>query len=275
MLEVGKFYELEIIKESEFGLYLDGDNLGEILLPHKEVPENYELNDKLKVFLYRDTKDRITATLKTPFAELDDIAYLKVVDITKIGAFMDLGLDKHLFLPFPEQKKPVELNEYYIVKILLDDKDRLIASTIIDDFIDNSEHDLKENEKVNVIIYRITEMGYLSIINNRFYGILYKNEVFRKLNVGDKLSVFVKKLRKDEKIDLMINNPDVKRFDEFSELVLNRLKQDGNLNITDKSSPEDIYKEFKMSKKNFKKAVGALYKKRLIKIEKNQILLIK
>ena len=274
MLEVGKFYELEIVKESEFGLYLDGENLGEILLPHKETPPNYTIGEKLKVFIYRDTKDRLVATLKTPLAQLDEIAYLKVVDITKIGAFLEWGLDKHLFLPFPEQKKEVELNEYYIVKILLDNKDRLIASTIIDDFIDNSEHDLNENDKVDVIVYRITEMGYLCIIENKFYGILYKNEVFRKLSIGDKLTVFVKKLRKDDKIDLMINNPDVKRFDEFAELVLERLKQEGKINITDKSSPDKIYQEFKMSKKNFKKAVGALYKKRLIKIERDKIILI-
>lgn len=275
MLEIGKFYELEIAKESEFGLYLNAENLGEILLPHKETPKDYTVGEKLKVFIYRDTKDRLVATLKTPMAQLDEIAYLKVIDITKIGAFLEWGLDKHLFLPFPEQKKEVELNESYIVKILLDNKDRLIASTIIDDFIDNSEQNLNENDKVDIIVYRITEMGYLCIIENKFYGILYKNEVFRKLSVGDKLSVFVKKLRKDDKIDLMINNPDVKRFDEFAELVLNKLKQEGILKITDKSSPEEIYQEFKISKKNFKKAVGALYKKRLIKIEKNTIVLVK
>jgi hypothetical protein len=275
MLEIGKFHDLEIIKESELGLHLDGLNLNEVLLPHYETPKEYKIGDKLNVFIYKDNKDQVLATLKRPFAQLDDIAYLKVVDTTTIGSFLDWGLDKNLFLPFPEQKKRVEVNEFYIVKVLLDDRDRLIASTIIDDFIDNSELDLEENDKVNVIIYRITDLGYLSIINNKFFGIIYKNEVFEELKVGDKLEVFVKKIRKENKVDLSVNNLDIKRFDNFANAVLQKLKKDNVLNVTDKSSPEEIYKEFAMSKKNFKKAVGALYKKKLIKIEKNQIILIK
>ncbi len=274
MLEIGKFHKLEILRESKAGLYLDGKNLDIILLPRKEAPESYEIGDKLNVFIYKDSKRDIVATFKTPYAFLDDFAYLRVVDVAKIGSFLDWGLDKNLFIPFAEQDKRVELNQYYVVKILLDDQDRLIASTIIDDFIDNEELTVKEDEKVNVLIYRITDLGYLSIVNNSHFGIIYKNEVFKPLKVGQRLDVYVKKIRKDNKLDLSINNPDIKRFDEFTATVLKRLQEESFLNFTDKASPELIYKEFQMSKKNFKKAVGALYKKRLIKIEKDKITLL-
>jgi len=274
MLEIGKFCELEIIKKDEKGLFLDGLNLGEVLLPKREVPEIYEIGEKMRVFTYKDSQSNIMATLKIPHGQLDEFAFLKVVDIAKIGAFLEWGLDKQLFLPFPEQEKRVELNQWYVVKILLDNEDRLIASTIVDDFVDNEELKVTEGEEVDIIVYRITDLGYLSIVNNEHFGIIYKNEVFNTLNVGQKLKAFIKKVRKDNKLDLSVSNQSVKRFDEFTELVFNKLKEDGELNITDKSSPELIYAEFNMSKKNFKKAVGALYKKRLIKIEKDKIILL-
>ena len=274
MLEVGNFYDLEILELTNEGLYLDGLNLNKVLLPNNEIPESYEIGEKLKVFIYKSSKNIIIGTLKEPYGVLEDFAYLKVVDVNRVGAFLEWGLDKNLFLPFPEQKRRVELDQFYIVKILLDSEDRLIASTLIDDFIDNEELYVEEDQKVDIIIYRITELGYLSIVNNEHFGILYKNEVFRKLNVGDKLEVYISKIRKDNKLDLSINGNNVKRFDDFTEKVLKKLKSDGFLNITDKSSPDSIYEEFQMSKKNFKKAVGALYRKRLIKIEKDKIILL-
>ena len=275
MIEVGTFCELEITKKDEKGLFLDGLNLGDVLLPKREVPEVYEIGQKIKVFIYRDANSDVMATLKTPEGQLDEFAFLRVADVAKIGAFLDWGLDKQLFLPFPEQEKRVEVNRWYVVKILLDNKDRLIASTIIDDFVDNEELTVEEGEAVDIIVYRITDLGYLSIVNNKHFGIIYKNEVFKEFNVGEKLKAFVKKIRKDNKLDLSVHNQDVKRFDEYTERVFDRLKEDGFLNFTDKSSPELIYEEFNMSKKNFKKAIGALYKKRLIKLEENKIILVK
>ena len=273
MLEIGNFHRLEILKEDK-GLILDGLNLNKILLPKEEIPQDYKIGEKIRVFLYRDSTNKIVATFKKPYIFLEGFAYLKVVDVNRHGAFLEWGLDKNLFLPFPEQKKRVEVDKYYIVKMLLDNRDRLIASTIIDDFVGNEELTVSEGDLVNIIVYRVTDLGYLSIINNEHYGIFYKNEVFKPLNVGDQFKAYIKKIRKDNKIDLSINNPSITRFDEFTDIVLKRLKDEKILNFTDKATPELIYQEFQMSKKNFKKAVGALYKKRLIKIEKNKIILL-
>jgi len=273
MVELGKKNVLKVLKEVDFGVYLDGADLGEILLPQKYVPNGCQIDDELDVFLYRDSEDRIIATTIMPKAAVGDFAYLRVVSIEKIGAFMDWGLPKDLFVPFREQYPKMEKDNSYVVRILIDEQsDRIIASSRIDRYVNDDPEEFYEGQKVHLLIAGKTDLGYKAIIKNSHMGIIFNNDVFQSLSIGDNVPGYIKKIRDDDKIDLCFHKPGYKKVDGLAKGILDALKnQGGYIAVNDKSPPEIIYKLFKMSKKSYKKAIGSLYKNRLITIESKGI----
>lgn len=277
MVEIGKINELRVVKEVDFGIYLDGGERGEILMPKRYVPEGCKPEDVISAFIYRDSEDRIIATTETPKAMVGDFALLKVVSVSTVGAFLDWGLPKDLLVPYREQGHKMETGKRYVAYIYLDnDSERIVASTKINRFLDNLPPEFIENEEVDLFIVSKTELGYKAIINNTHTGILYENEVFQPIKQGQRLKGYIKKVRDDEKIDLCLEKPGFEKQDSMSQKILDYLNNnEGFLELTDKSDPEKIYQLFQTSKKNFKKAIGSLYKKRMINMEEFGIRLVK
>ncbi len=276
MAQIGKINQLEVLKELDFGIYLDGGELGEILMPKRYVPEGTMLGDYIEAFIYLDSEDRLIATTEKPLAQVEEFALLEVVSVAQVGAFLNWGLPKDLLVPFREQRKPMEVGEKYLVYVYLDtDTKRIAASSKIEQYLDNIPVDYDENEEVDLIIINQTDLGYNAIVDNCHVGILYKNEVFQELNAGDRVQGYIKKIRPDGKIDLRLDKVGYEKIGGLADLIISKLNQNnGFLPFTDKSSPEEIYRAFKVSKKNFKAAVGALYKQRLITLEENGIRLL-
>ncbi|MDT8316848.1 MAG: S1-like domain-containing RNA-binding protein [bacterium] len=276
MIEIGKKNKLKIVKEVDFGIYLDGEDMGEVLLPLRYLPESYEIDDMLDVFIYLDSEDRIIATTEEPYAEAESFAFLKVVDVNPIGAFLDWGLAKDLFVPFREQKEKMLKGKSYVVFIYIDSSNRIAASSNLDRFADVDTSCFEDNQGVDLLICNQTDIGYKAVVNNSHLGVLYSNEIFQKIEIGDKLKGFIKKIRDDGKIDLCLERPGPAKVNDLSREIFNLLtKEEGFLSVTDKSPPEEIYSLFGVSKKTYKKAIGSLYKKRLINIEKDGIRLSK
>ena len=277
MAEIGQYNTLRVLKEADSRFFLDGEELGEILIPPRYVPDGLEVDDEIDVFIYFDSEDRIVATTEKPYAMVDDFALLKVVSVTRIGAFLDWGLPKDLLVPFGEQSKEMEEGKSYVVKIFYDEKShRIAASSKLDQFLDFLPPDFKEGEEVDLFICNKTDIGYKAIVNGTHWGMLYENEVFQPIKRGQQLKGYIKKIREDEKIDLCIQKSGFEKVDDLTDRLLQKLKdQNGFLDVTDKSPADVIAKRFGVSKKTFKKAVGALYKKRLIVLEKDGIRLIK
>ncbi len=276
MVEIGKINTLDINRETENGVYLDGQELGEILMPQKFVtPEDKEAG-QATVFIYTDSEDRLVATTETPIAMVGEFAMLKVVATTKFGAFMDWGLPKDLLVPFGEQKAPMEEGRSYLVYISLDRQtNRIIGSAKLDKHLDNTPPEYEVGDEVNLIITDETELGYKAIVNKEHWGMLYKNQVYKPLSKGQKIKGYINKIREDEKIDLLLEKPGYEKVDAISEKILNELKENrGFMAVSDKSSPEMIKAMFGISKKNFKKAIGGLYRKRLISFESDGIRLV-
>lgn len=275
MATIGVFNELRIVKSTRFGLFLDGDQLGEILLPTRYVPENYELGQALSVFLYFDSEDKLIATTELPLAQVGQFANLKVLSLEPVGAFLDWGLSKDLFLPFREQTRDLRRGQNCLVHVYLDSSERIAASMRIEKFLDKTPGALKEGEKVDLIIYGRTDLGYKAIINGKHLGMLFANEVFRPLQQGMGTTGFIKKIREDGKIDLRLQPADGEDTQEIADKILSLLRlRGGFVAITDKTPPEVIYQNFAVSKKKFKIALGGLYKKRLISIDERGIRLI-
>ncbi len=273
MTEIGKINNLKILREVDFGVYLDGEDYGEILMPKKYLPENYKIDDFIEAFVYLDSEDRIIATTEKPYAKVGEFAFLKVIAVNSFGAFLDWGLLKDLLVPFNQQKIKMEEGQFYIVYIYLDEKsERIVASSKLDKFLDKQPPDFQEGQEVNLMICNKTNIGYKAIVNNTHWGVIYKNEVFQTLTKGQKTKGYIKKIREDNKIDLNLYKQGYEKVDDSLNKILNILKDhDGFISITDKSSPETIYEMFGLSKKTYKKIIGSLYKKRLILIEKNGI----
>jgi len=277
MTEIGKFNRLRVIKRLDAGVYLEGKEHGELFLPRSYAPESCRTGDIVDVFIFRDSEDHLIATTQRPYATVGEFAFLKVVSVNPVGAFLDWGLQKDLLVPFREQKQKMEEGRSYIVYIYLDDRtSRIVASSRLDKFLDKHPVQLQEGQSVELLIYDLTELGYKAIINNSRRGVLYKNEVFQTLKKGQRITGYIKKVRDDGKIDLCLQKPGYENIDGVSEKIMDKLKaKSGFIPVTDKSSPEVIYSLFGVSKKTYKKAIGALYKKRLINIESNGITLIK
>ena len=276
MAEIGVFNNLRVIKEVDFGVYLDGGEHEEILLPRKYVPENCKVDDNIRVFIYLDSEDRFIATTETPYAMVGDFALLKVVAVESVGAFLDWGLLKDLLVPFGEQSPTMEKDKSYIVRIYVDKQsNRIAATTRLDRYLDNTPGNFHAAQEVELLICNQTDIGYKAIINGTHWGVLYSNEVFQPLKSGQKIKGYIKKVREDNKIDLSLHKPGYERVDDITDTILNVLKEQGGfISVTDKSSPETINKLFGVSKKTYKKAIGAIYRKRLITMESDGIRLI-
>lgn len=274
MVHVGEYNTLKVKKELDFGLILDGVEEG-ILLPKRFVPRGARIGDELKVFLYHDSEDRLIATTQHPKAILGDIVLLRVVSVTPLGAFLDWGLMKDLFVPKSKQLSGMRLGGDYLVKIYLDEKTgRLAATEKFEPFLSNEDLTIKEKDLVDLIVWRRTDIGYLVIINNRHTGVLHFNEVFRNVAVGDRFPGFIKNITPADRsssgepeIDVVAGKPGYQRTEDASAKVLRLLRENkGSLPYHDKSDPESIYQFFGMSKKTFKMATGRLYKEKKILI---------
>ncbi|MFH1319201.1 MAG: S1-like domain-containing RNA-binding protein [Bacteroidota bacterium] len=277
MIEIGKYNKLRILRHTSVGLYL-GDESGEdVLLPNKYCPESFNLEDEIEVFVYLDYAERKIATNLTPKIFLNEFSLLKVTAVTDVGAFLDWGLEKGLIVPFNEQRQKMEEGRWYVVYMDLDKKtDRLYASNKIEKLLQNEVLTIEEGEEVELLVLQKTDIGFSVIVNNTHKGLIFENEIFKELNIGDKLNGFVKKIREDKKIDISIHPIGYDNFnDSNSEIVYHTLMENkGFLAITDKSSPDEIYSQFGISKKAFKKAIGALYKQRKVTIQPKGIKLI-
>ena len=276
MAEIGKINNLQVVKSLDHGIYLDGGDLGEILMPSRYVPEDCQVGDALDIFIYLDSADLLLATTETPYVMVGECAYLKVVDVNQAGAFMDWGLPKDLLVPYGEQISPLKIGQSYTVLAYLDENTNRIAATQkLDSHLSEEAQYFKPGQAVDILIFGKTELGYKAIINNTHIGLIYKNEVFQTLTHGEKLKGFIKAIREDRKIDLCLQLPGKDARDDLNTRILDHLKKnDGESTLTDKSSPDDIYQCFAVSKKNYKKAIGTLYKKRLIRIEDAKITLL-
>lgn len=268
-MEIGKYNTLSIIKEVDFGVYLDGGNGLEILLPTRYLPDNCQVGDDVEVFIYHDNEGRLIATTIHPYAIVGEFAWMTVKEVSDAGAFLDWGLMKDLLVPFREQKMPMKAGRRYIVYVYLDIvTQRIVASARIDKFLDNIPPKYDRNQEVNLLVADETEIGYKVIINNLHWGLIYHNEVFRPLTKGENLKGYIKEVREDEKIDVSLFPLGYEKIDGIARQIFQTLQQNGGyLPIHDKSDANEIYSLFSCSKKNFKKSIGALYKQQLILID--------
>lgn len=269
MLAIGHNYTLKVVKRLEIGVFLDADNLGEVLLPNRYAPDDLAIDDDINVFLYLDSEGRVVATTQTPGARVGEFAYLEAVANTDFGTFLDWGLAKDLLAPFGEQHRPMEVGSSYLVYVYLGQADgRITASSKIDKFIDeDAPRDYIPRQAVKLIIASSTELGYKAIINHRHWGLLYKNEVFQRVSFGQSIDGYIKQVRPDGLIDVGIAAGRVSR-DRNAQVILDYIdSQGGFAPVHDKSDPALITRLFSMSKKAFKQSLSSLYKQRLIVIE--------
>ena len=265
MVKVGEYNKLAVQRITQHGAFLEDGKEG-LLLPTRFVPARTKVGDVLEVFVYHDSEDRIIATTQKPFAIVGDIVMLKAVTVTNQGAFLDWGLMKDLFVPRSKQLSGMRVGGYYLVKIYIDEQTGRVAATEKIEFeLSNEPLTVKENEVVKLVVYRRSDIGYVVIINNLHTGVLHNNEIYRNIQAGDQFEGFIKHIRPDNKIDVAAGKPGYKRVEDESEKILRLLKEaDGYLPYYDKSSPEEIYDFFGMSKKTFKMVTGSLYKQRQI-----------
>lgn len=275
-LYLGKWNRLKVIHYTDFGFYLGGGREGRILLPKRYIPEGLEIGDEIDVFLYLDQEERLIATTEKPFAEVGDFAFLEVSWVNEFGAFLNWGLMKDLFCPFREQKMRMERGKSYIVYVDIDEESyRIMASAKIERYLDQRYPDYKEGDEVDLLVWQKTDIGFKVIIDNRYGGLVYDDQVFRVLHTGDRLKGYIQHVREDGKIDVSLQPTGRKLTKDFSEVLLAYLKSNGGFcNMGDNSSPEAIKLRFQVSKKTFKRAIGDLYKRKLIVIEKDGIRLV-
>ncbi len=272
-IELGKFNRLRVVKEVDFGLYLDGYEDGEILLPSRYVPEGIAPDDYLDVFIYLDIDERLIATTLTPLAQVGQFAYLEVAWVNQYGAFLNWGLMKDLFVPFREQKQKMEKGRRYMVYVHIDEESyRIMATAKIEKHLNKTSPSYRKGDEVNIQIWQKTELGYKAIIEHSHSGMLYANEIFRTLTPGMQMTAYIKQIRPDGKIDLQLQRDGIQHTTDFSTTLLAYIREhDGRIALHDKSDAETIYETFGVSKKTFKKAVGDLYKKRQIVLEEDGI----
>jgi len=267
-MEVGKYNTLQVLRATSVGLYLGDAEGNDVLLPHKYIPENIEMGGEIEVFIYRDSEDRLIATTLTPAILLNQFAILEVVAVSPIGAFLDWGLEKDLFVPFKEQNHKLQSGQWVPVYLYLDEEtDRLVASAKINKFFQNNDTiELEENQKADILVYEKTDLGYNVIINNRYKGLVYENEIFRRLAWGDQTTGYIKNIREDGKIDVSLQPLGfLNARDENARVIMEKLESNGGiLHLSDASDPIDIQDQLGMSKKAFKKAIGGLYREGLI-----------
>lgn len=276
MVKLGQYNSLKVIKQVDFGLFLDGEEFGEILLPKKYVDKTMAIGDTVRVFLYNDSEDRIVATTLTPKAVVGDCAYLRVIETNRIGAFLDWGLPKDLLVPFNQQQKPMQKGYSYTVYLFVDEEtQRIAASSRLEDHLTEDIDVYQPRQAVDLQIYGKSDLGFKAIINGTHLGQLYENETFQKLHYGEKIKGYIKTLRTDGKIDLSLQLAAHIAREGLAGIILQYLEEhDGVSTLTDKSPPDLIKQTFGVSKATYKKTLGLLYKNRQIKIEKHQITLL-
>ncbi|MCI6829898.1 MAG: S1-like domain-containing RNA-binding protein [Prevotella sp.] len=275
-ITLGAYNLLKVVKKVDFGMYLDGGVEGEILLPTRYVPEECKIGDELNVFLYLDQDEKIIATTLEPLAKVGDFACLEVAWVNEYGAFLNWGLMKDLFCPFREQKMRMQKGEMYIVYVKLDEESyRIMATAKVDKYLNQDKPAYKHGDEVDLLVQQKTELGFKVIIDNAYGGLIYDNQVFRPLHTGDRLKGYIDRVRPDGKIDVTIQPTGRRQTEEFSDVLLAYLQDNGgHCSLGDKSPAELIADRFKVSKKTFKKAIGDLYRKRLITISDEGIDLV-
>jgi predicted RNA-binding protein (virulence factor B family) len=275
MIEIGKYNELRIVAKNSDGLSLiNGDR--EILLPYQHVPKNVELGDNIEVFVFVNKDGNTIATTQEAFAQVDDFAFLTVVDANDDGAYLDLGIGKDIYVPTREQKRMMEIGESYAVYVYLDESNnRMLASSRLDKFIEEEDFDFDEGDEVSLLITEKTDLGYNAIINNKNIGLLYHNELFANLKPGERRKGWIKKVRVEGKIDLTLQPTGFGHILDSKDVILKELKEcGGTIELGDKSTPDEIYDRFQISKSAFKKAIGGLYKERKITVSDNEIKIV-
>jgi predicted RNA-binding protein (virulence factor B family) len=276
MINIGEYNTLTILREKEPGLFLSDDEGNEVLLPNRYVPSEFKIWDELEVFVYLDNDERLVAVTDRPYIKKGDFALLRCNDVTKHGAFLDWGMVKELFCPFKEQAFKMKKGGWYLVHCYLDEEtNRLVASSKTNHFLDNKELTINQFDEVDIIVSHPSEIGMNVIVNKKHLGLIFNDAIFKDLSIGDKLKGIVKKIRPDNKLDISLGQIGYRNIEPNAEAILSELNDNsGFINLTDKSSPEDIKEMLQMSKKSFKKAIGSLYKQRLIAFENNGIRLI-
>ncbi|EED33733.1 nucleic acid binding protein [gamma proteobacterium NOR5-3] len=275
--EIGRFHTFTVLEIGVHSAILDAGRWGRLPLERSQCPANLEAGDELQVFVYLEAEGRPALTTSQPAAQVGEVAWLEVVEINNLGAFVDWGLPKDLFIPFAEQQHPLKKGGHTLVKVYVDNQGRLAGSTRIDHWINDSSQSFRQGQRVSLRVAERTELGYKAIINHECWGLLYSNELYRRVKKGQVLEGFIQRIRDDGKIDLSVNQPGFSKdkMDDISSRVLARLEEnDGFLALTDKSPPPEIYAVFGVSKKVFKQAIGALYKQRVITLEKDGIRLV-
>jgi predicted RNA-binding protein (virulence factor B family) len=279
MLQIGQHNTLTILRDTKVGLFLgNGNEIDDVLLPNKYVPKVFEIGEEITVFIYLDHEERPVATTLVPYIFLNEFALLRVNYTNQIGAFMDWGMEKDILVPFKEQARPMEKGKRYLVYLYLDEKtNRLVASSKTNQFLNNETITVENGEEVDLIISHITEIGINVIINQKHKGLVYNDEVYDdRIRTGDKLTGYIKNVRDDGKIDVSLQKLGYQNIEPNAENILDELRASkGFLRLNDNSSPDDIKAVLKMSKKTFKKAVGLLYKEKLIEIKEDGIYLVK
>lgn len=271
MIKLGDYNNLTIVKEVDFGLYLDGGDEGEILLPKRYVPEGAKPGDELQVFIYLDNEERLVATTEHPLAKVGDFACLEVAWVNEYGAFLNWGLMKDLFCPFREQKKRMQIGESYVVHVHIDeDSYRIVASAKVERYFDERPPFYKHGQEVDLLVWQKTEMGFKVIIDNRYPGLVYEDQVFKRIHTGDRMKGYIATVRPDGKVDVTLQPTGRQQTLDFASQLLQYMKDNGGTcDLHDKSDSEGIKRRFQVSKKVFKRAVGDLYKQRLITISDN------
>ncbi len=276
MVNIGKYNKLKIVKLLSFGAYLDGGDNLEILLPTRYVSKDAQPGDEVEVFIYHDNEGRLIATTAHPLATVGEFQFMEVKDVNNAGAFLEWGIMKDLLVPFKEQKKPMKEGRWYLVYVRLDHvTGRIMASARVDKFLNNTPANYEPNQEVDLLIADETELGYKVIINNQHWGLIYYNEVFQRLEKGERMKGYIKEIREDDKIDVSLSPLGYQKIGGIADVILDALRsQGGYLPVHDKSEPDIIYSLFRCSKKAFKQAIGALYKQHLINLEKEGIRLV-
>lgn len=272
-IKLGDYNTLQIVKKVDFGLYLDGEEEGEILLPQRYAPQKAEIGDEIDVFLYLDQEERLIATTEKPLAKVGDFAFLEVAWVNQYGAFLKWGPIKDLFCPFREQKQHMEMKRKYIVHVHIDNEtNRIVASAKIEKFLDKDIPPYHNGDEVALLVWQQTELGFKVIIDNAFEGLVYSDQIFQPIRTGDRLKGYIYNVRGDGKIDVTLQPTGHQHTLDFAETLLEYLRtHNGRCELGDKSDAEDIKERFQVSKKVYKRAVGDLYKRRLITIDEDGI----
>jgi predicted RNA-binding protein (virulence factor B family) len=276
MIYLGTYNTLEILRETSVGLFLGDEEGTDLLLPNKYIPESYKIGDKLEVFCYLDHEERPVATTLNPFIIRDTFALLRVAEVSEYGAFMDWGLEKHLLVPYKEQRSKMKEGQWYVVHCYLDDKTfRMVASNKLDKFLSNENLTVTVSEEVSILVTRMADIGWDVIINNKHKGLIYESDVFKPLNIGDQLKGYVKNIRPDNKIDISLQPIGLDALEPAAMQIIAYLNErDGFMELGDKSTPEEIKDRLQMSKKTFKKALGTLYKNKQVDLRPDGVYLL-